>query len=284
MATTVVGDRALVLGGSVAGLLAAQVLSGAFDRVTVVERDVLPDGDALGQASENRKGAPQGRHIHGLMPAGQRALEDILPGFLAELEGHGAPVMDQLARARILLGGHRFIRADSGLRVVQCKPAAAWSAASGSVFGPTRRWKSSMAPMSWASSFRLIAHGATGAHLLPRADGSAAGMLDADLVVDALGRGSRLSHWLERLGVGMPPEVRIASDVGYASAIVRLPNDALAGDLAIINGPRPGQPRGGGLAAIEGDRFIVTLDWEWSRSSTHRFRRLHGLRTIARVS
>ncbi len=258
MPTTVVGDRAVVLGGSVAGLLTAQVLSGAFDRVAVVERDLLSGGEPPGQASENRKGTPQGRHIHGLMPAGQRALEEILPGFLAELEGHGAPVMDQLARARILLGGHRFHRADSGLRVVSAsRPLLERCVRQRVRANP----KVEIIDGTDVVGIELSTDGSrvTGAHLMPRADGSAAEVLDADLVVDALGRGSRLSHWLKMIGVGMPPEVRIASDVGYASAIARLPREALAGDLAIINGPRPGQPRGGGLAAIEGDRFIVTL-------------------------
>ena len=40
--TTKIGDHAVVLGGSMAGLLAARVLSEHYARVTVVERDPLP--------------------------------------------------------------------------------------------------------------------------------------------------------------------------------------------------------------------------------------------------
>ena len=37
------GSHTVVIGGSIAGLLAAKVLTGHFDRVTVVERDPLVD-------------------------------------------------------------------------------------------------------------------------------------------------------------------------------------------------------------------------------------------------
>jgi flavin-dependent dehydrogenase len=59
------GDRAVVLGGSVAGLLAARVLADAYAEVIVVERDQLPS------AAAHRRGAPQSRHIHGLLARGR---------------------------------------------------------------------------------------------------------------------------------------------------------------------------------------------------------------------
>jgi 2-polyprenyl-6-methoxyphenol hydroxylase-like FAD-dependent oxidoreductase len=59
-----IGDHAVVLGASMAGLLAARVLADAYERVTVVERDPLPE------TAGNRKGVPQGRHAHLLVPRG----------------------------------------------------------------------------------------------------------------------------------------------------------------------------------------------------------------------
>ncbi len=55
-------SQAVVLGASMAGLLAARVLSEQFDRVVVIERDTLPP------AGEHRRGVPHGRHLHGLHP------------------------------------------------------------------------------------------------------------------------------------------------------------------------------------------------------------------------
>jgi 2-polyprenyl-6-methoxyphenol hydroxylase-like FAD-dependent oxidoreductase len=74
-----IGDHAVVLGASLAGLLAARVLSDAYERVTVVERDVLPN------KPENRRGVPQGRHAHMLLPRGAQILDELFPGLLDDL-------------------------------------------------------------------------------------------------------------------------------------------------------------------------------------------------------
>jgi len=67
--------QAIVLGGSIAGLLAARVLSQHFDQVTLIERDTLTEG------ADSRKGAPQGRHIHALLAKGYLTLLTLFPGF-----------------------------------------------------------------------------------------------------------------------------------------------------------------------------------------------------------
>ncbi|NKY14127.1 NAD-binding protein, partial [Streptomyces somaliensis] len=77
--------HAVVIGGSVAGLLAARVLADHAERVTVVERDRYPAG------VEPRAGVPQGRHLHVLLEGGQYAMESLLPGVVEELLAGGAP-------------------------------------------------------------------------------------------------------------------------------------------------------------------------------------------------
>src|SRR5687767_112074 len=84
-------DRAIVVGSGIAGLLSARVLAEHFERVTVLEQDVPPEG------AGPRKGAPQGRHVHGLLPAGLLVLEQLFPGLTQELESQGARRID-LAR------------------------------------------------------------------------------------------------------------------------------------------------------------------------------------------
>ena len=103
------GERAVVLGASMAGLLAARVLADAYAQVTVVDRDELPE------ASTHRRGVPQGRHVHGLLARGQQALEELFPGLTAELVAHGVPAGDLLADARLFLSGHRLRQAHTGL-------------------------------------------------------------------------------------------------------------------------------------------------------------------------
>src|SRR5436190_1165365 len=77
-------NQAVVLGASIAGLLAARVLSERFERVVVIERDVLPP------AGKHRRGVPHGRHLHGLHPRGREILEELFPGFTASLAASGA--------------------------------------------------------------------------------------------------------------------------------------------------------------------------------------------------
>src|SRR5262249_51895081 len=82
------GSHALVIGGSMAALPTARVLADHFERVTLVERDPLPDD------AEPRKGVPQGRHLHGLLQRGQEILEGLFPGLVDTLISGGAVPCD----------------------------------------------------------------------------------------------------------------------------------------------------------------------------------------------
>lgn len=95
-----IGGQAVVLGGSMSGLLAARVLADAYEQVTVVERDELPE------AGVPRKGVPQGRHAHGLLPSGAQVLDELFPGFLAGLVAAGVPVIGDFRELWFSTGGH----------------------------------------------------------------------------------------------------------------------------------------------------------------------------------
>ena len=85
--STTASRHALVLGGSLAGLLAARVLCDHFDRVTVVERDSFPT------TASPRRGVPQANHVHALMPRGRLILEQLFPGLQQEMMAAGAPLV-----------------------------------------------------------------------------------------------------------------------------------------------------------------------------------------------
>ncbi len=78
------GERAIVIGGSMAGLMTARVLADFFDEVTVLERDQIEDGPA------NHKSIPQGNHIHALLIGGLQVMSTLYPGFANKLQGLGA--------------------------------------------------------------------------------------------------------------------------------------------------------------------------------------------------
>src|SRR5690349_19569248 len=76
--------NALIIGGGIAGLLAARVLCEHYDTVQVIERDSPPGGPGP------RSGAPQSFHLHQVLPRGDMILERLFPGFAADIVAHGA--------------------------------------------------------------------------------------------------------------------------------------------------------------------------------------------------
>jgi 2-polyprenyl-6-methoxyphenol hydroxylase-like FAD-dependent oxidoreductase len=251
-------NHAVVLGGSLAGLLAARVLADACHEVTVVDRDALVRQGEPGGSGGPRPGAPQGRHIHALLARGQQVLEELFPGLTADLVARGAPVGDALGDARLLFGGHRLARAETGLialsasrPLLEARVRDRVRALPGVRFAPP----ADVVGLRPSPDRRRV----TGVRLRRRAAGSAEEVLDADLVVDATGRGSRAPAWLEALGFAPAEETRVRVDVGYATRRYRLPPDALAGDLACVHGPVPARPRGGALARLEGGVWMLTL-------------------------
>jgi 2-polyprenyl-6-methoxyphenol hydroxylase-like FAD-dependent oxidoreductase len=252
--TRPVGDRVVVLGASMAGLLAARVLADAYAQVTVVDRDPLPDGSA------QRRGVPQGHHLHALLARGQQALEELFPGLTAALVAQGVPSGDMLANARLYLSGYRLRQAHTGL-VLLCASRPVLE-------GHVRARVRALGNVAFVDSCDIMGLAATpdgrrvtGARLHRRegSSGSAEEVLGADLVVDATGRGSRTPVWLEALGYGRPAKDEVRIRLGYATRNYRLPRGALGGDLAALHGLTPQHPRGGALQVLDADRLMVTL-------------------------
>ena len=103
-----IGERAVVLGAGIGGLLAARALADAYEHVTVIDRDALPAGVAP------RRAVPQGQHVHALLPSGQACMEQLLPGLTRELLADGAVPYRALTELRFMVGGHWLARGDVG--------------------------------------------------------------------------------------------------------------------------------------------------------------------------
>ncbi|GAB3344632.1 FAD-dependent oxidoreductase [Modestobacter lapidis] len=247
------GRRAVVLGASMAGLLAARVLADAYAEVTVLDRDDLPAG------ARARRGVPQGRHIHALVARGQQELEELLPGLTGELAGQGVPVMDAQRDVRWFMSGHRLAQGPaSGLRAA----SASRPLLEAQVRARVRALPGvTVTGCVTATGLTATADGSrvTGVRVLPRAEGGAEQVLPADLVVDATGRGSRVEGWLAALGHPRPATERVAIGLHYATRSYRLRPGALGDDLAVLAAPTPAHPRGAALAVVEGGRCLVTL-------------------------
>ncbi|MEU6253624.1 FAD-dependent monooxygenase [Streptomyces sp. NPDC047043] len=244
----------VVLGASIAGLFAARVLSGMFDRVTVVDRDALPEAD------ENRRGVPQGRHAHAILPAGTRGLQQMFPGLLEELEASGVPVVREPTEMHFAPGGHLLCQEG---RYADPTPT----------YQPTRpqlerqvRLRVRKLPgveiVDRCEAAGLIStpDGArvTGVRLVRRDDDTER-ELAADLVVDATGRGGRTTRWLADLGYDQPREDKLAVDIKYVSQNLRLAPGALGRRKVVIVGAEPGRPTGATFLQHEADRWMLTL-------------------------
>ncbi|ACA18649.1 monooxygenase FAD-binding [Methylobacterium sp. 4-46] len=244
-------SSAVVLGASIAGLLAARVLSQHFDRVTLVERDTLPDEPAV------RKGVPQGAHAHGLLAGGYRILKAYFPDMMDELEALGARRGDVAGDFLWFQYGRWKLRHHAGLPgMVVSRPCLETA---------IRRRVTALpnVDLLHAEAKQPKFDPATGSVVglvVERHGFPAAEEIRADLVVDASGRGSQSPKWLEHWGYGRPQEAAVSVDVGYATRVFRRRPGELYGSFgAIIASTPPAGKRMGGLMGVEGDRWIVTL-------------------------
>jgi 2-polyprenyl-6-methoxyphenol hydroxylase-like FAD-dependent oxidoreductase len=254
----VTGEHAVVLGGSIAGLLAARVLTDHYRRVTLVERDVLP------LAGEQRRGVPQSRHLHALQPSGRRILDELFEGFAAEMIGDGALTGDVLGNVRWILTGNKLAQADIGLPGLFSSRAFLEAHIRARVLAlPNVTVRDGTDVLSLTTDGDRI----SGVRVMANCRDSAARetahgdeeTIAADLVVDATGRGSRTPIWLEQLGYERPEAERVEIDVWYATRMFRLRPGAMDKDLLVAVTPTATVRRSGVMALQEGDEALITL-------------------------
>ena len=244
-------NQAVVLGASIAGLLAARVLSERFERVVVIERDVLPP------AGKHRRGVPHGRHLHGLHPCGREILEELFPGFTASLAASGAVRGDVLGNVRWQLSGHQLRQAQIGLPgLLASRPFLEGHVRAMVQSLPGVRFLEdcSVCGLTTAEDKQTI----TGVQVRGPGGGSPA-QVAGSLVVDATGRGSRTPVWLAELGYQPPEQERVEIGLGYATRTYRLRPGAMGSDQLILTAGTPAKPRAGFLSAIEEGRHILTI-------------------------
>ncbi|WP_169948903.1 NAD(P)/FAD-dependent oxidoreductase [Microbispora sp. H11081] len=243
--------HAVVLGASMGGLLAARALSETYARVTLLERDELP-AEPL-----NRRGVPQGRHVHVLLPRGSEVLCSFFPGLAGELGLAGVPHTQLARQIRFVVSGHRLTRGRPGPLMLQPTRATLEHA--------VRRRVATLPGVEFVqgcdvSGLVASAGRVTGARFVRRSgSGGQEETVEADLVIDALGRSGRSVEWVSRLGYPAPAEERIKVGIKYVSCFFRTPPGALAPEQGVLVGPVPGRTRAMAFMACEGDRWLLTV-------------------------
>jgi 2-polyprenyl-6-methoxyphenol hydroxylase-like FAD-dependent oxidoreductase len=242
---------AIVIGASMTGLLVARALSAHFDRVMVVERDVLPG------TPEVRKGVPQAAHAHGLLASGYRVMDDYFPGLMDDLEASGAPRGDVAGDFIWFQYGRWKLRRPVGCRGITVSRPCLETA--------IRRRVEALPNVAFLEGtaavkplFDANANRVTGL-VVRRRDADRETTVAADLVVDASGRGSQSAKRLDEWGFGQPVTLTVQVDVGYATRVFeRRPGDFFNSMGGIVSGT-PASTRLAAVLAAEHNRWVVTL-------------------------
>ena len=248
--------HAIVIGGSMAGLCAARVLAGFYDKVTVIDRDAYPAG------AHERPGVPQSRHVHALLMRGRLELDRLFPGFEKTMLERGALEINfgrdfaalrpdgwaerrpntiaTLFASRVLIEAtvRELCRRVANVELIERAEAVGFETVRG-------------------DSFR-----ARGVKVNPR-DGGGAFTLNGDLIVDASGRATKCPSWIEAMGLPMPAETVVDSHTGYASRWykvnpARRPKDWWWKGIW-IDPIAQEFSTAGVLFPVEGNRMIVTM-------------------------
>jgi len=254
-------NHVVVIGGGIGGMCAARVLSEHFTRVTLIERDELPEGAA------HRKGVPQSRHPHGLLDRGRRELSALFPGLDDSIRARGGLDMDAGLELATLNPGGWATRRHTGHQMLFASRLLIESVIRDRVKQNPRvnfiEGTEVTKLLSTAGETRRV----TGVETRKVSDG-AVSRIDAELIVDCSGRSSRASKWLAELGY---PEVEIEvvdGQAGYSTCWYQAPpaNERPADwwwkGIFLNPSAKPKRDEDYYFALIlpiEGDRFLLTL-------------------------
>ncbi len=243
----------IVIGASMAGLLAARALADHFEQVTLLERDTFP------APGENRKGVPQGKHTHVLLERGRDIMERFLPGLTDELTRHGAvTIADVSTNVRWFHSGGYHQPGVSGFSGVGVSRPTLEALVRERVLAlPNVRAIEGCNVLGLATTTENSR--ITGVRLVDRQADNKEETIMANLVVDATGRGSRSPAWLEELGYKRPPKEEVSIGMGYVSCYYRRQAEHIPGFDGIVLMATPPGRRLGVLLAQDDNRWVLTI-------------------------
>ena len=248
-APNLIGEKAIVVGAGMAGLMAAAVLSEFFASVIIIERDELPREPAL------RKGVPQGAHVHTFLGYAVEAMEELIPGIMDQLYAAGA--------VRIRRNHDIWFHDSFGPTPIRDVGILTPSVTRPLLEHITRERVMGRANIAMNDCTRLLAFETgwdgrvTGVTL--RRESSESETMNADLVVDCSGRGSRMPRWLEQQGYSAVPAQKLDIAMGYTSGLFRPPPKWRGSAWACLMLAIPPSLRAAYLTPVDGDLWLATM-------------------------
>jgi 2-polyprenyl-6-methoxyphenol hydroxylase-like FAD-dependent oxidoreductase len=250
------GEHAVVIGGSIAGLISARVLADYFERVTILERDHIEPQPAV------HKSTPQGNHLHAVQIGGLRVLSQLYPGFCEKLHAMGAVPLRLTSDVPIYLPDGVAFSLSGAVREPRDLGIQLYSQSRGLLEHCLRQCTLALPNISAecdAPVTRLIETKGRVEGLSYMFHGESRS-IRGDLVLDCGGRGSRAPRWLSEMGFSAPEETIIGVDFAYSSTRLRIRGgDGGLYRCAFFGGPAPKFTRAAVLAQIEDDQWLVSL-------------------------
>jgi 2-polyprenyl-6-methoxyphenol hydroxylase-like FAD-dependent oxidoreductase len=247
-------NHAIVIGGSVAGLMAAKVLASHFQKVTILDRDEMPEG------AEFRKRVPQGAHVHALMEAGRHIMEKYYPGLFDEITHAGANLVDTGDRIAWFHHGVWKPRYESEIKMLLCtRPFLESSIRRRTQATPNINFlmEADVEDLLFSPDNKLV----TGIVYRDKNNGSARREIYADLVVDASGRASLTPTWLSSHGYEAPQEEHIGIDLSYTTCMFEKPKTFQEDWKFLVHYPKtPETWRAGFISCVENNQWLVSLN------------------------
>ncbi|KKB40348.1 NAD(P)/FAD-dependent oxidoreductase [Bacillus thermotolerans] len=243
-------QKAIIIGGGIAGKLAARVLSDCFEEVLVLERDSKSVGPVP------RKGARQGEHLHALLHAGQYGLEELFPGITKKFYDSGAIKINSTTDLSWLHHGVWKLRYDGGYTTtLQTRPHLEWHIEQymEQIPNVTCCYQAKVKNFLFHEEENRV----YGVEI--QKAGQSTRMITADLIVDTSGASSMTSTWLEKRGIAVPHQ-KVDIGLSYVSQTFQLPDDPDRDwKIKMIYPNPPYEKIGGTISKIEGNRYIVTV-------------------------
>ncbi|MBP0005190.1 MAG: FAD-dependent monooxygenase [Cyanobacteria bacterium SBC] len=252
------GDRAVVIGGSLSGFLAARVLSDFFKQVIVLERARYPV-----ETPAPRKGIPQCTQLHVLLTRGRQIIEDLFPGLEAELLEVGAVTLDMGADVNWLNPFGWAVRFPSGFETLSfSRYILDWL-----VHRRLSQFSNvEIVEARYVQGLRTTLDRTRVTGVVVRPSGTASSEqtepeeLIADLVVDTSGYSSQIPKWLQAIGYNSPEEATVTTSIEYASRIYEIPQDFQESWRGVyIQAAPPERTSMGVLYPIENNRWMVSV-------------------------
>ncbi|HEY3623410.1 MAG TPA: NAD(P)-binding protein, partial [Roseiarcus sp.] len=244
--------QAIVVGAGMAGLAAAKAIAPHFEKVTVFDRDSLPDAPAA------RSGTPQAHHTHALLAGGHFALDRLFPGLEIDLMDAGAVRIRLRRDFRLELPGFDpFPQRDLGYDQFALSRPALERICRHRV---EQELNIEIRPRARVTEVIASPNNTRATGVRFEDVRGAAGSLAADVIVDASGRISLTQGFLEAIGWQEPSTVEICMDQAYSTLVFEKPEDAPTDWRVVIHAATPPHSsRHGVLYPMEGGRWSVSL-------------------------